>query len=75
MGKSKVEFVLVGQAKSPELNQLRANITGKPVLVPEIADGELAGCACAAFSGLGLWESPARAAEAIVRIGREYIPE
>ncbi len=64
-----------GQAKNPEWNQLRADITGKRVLVPEIEDGELAGCACAAFSGLGLWESPARAAEAIVRIGREYIPE
>ena len=64
-----------GQAKNLEWNQLRADITGKRVLVPEIEDGELAGCACAAFSGLGLWESPARAAEAIVRIGREYIPE
>jgi sugar (pentulose or hexulose) kinase len=64
-----------GQAKNPEWNQLRANVSGKRVLVPEIEDGELAGCACAAFSGLGLWESPARAAEAIVRIGREYIPE
>ena len=64
-----------GQAKNAEWNQLRANITGKRVLVPEIADGELTGCACAAFSGLGLWESPAQAAEAIVRIAREYIPE
>ena len=64
-----------GQAKNLEWNQLRANVSGKRVLVPEIEDGELAGCACAAFSGLGLWESPARAAEAIVRIGREYIPE
>ena len=64
-----------GQAKNAEWNQLRANMTGKVVLVPEIEDGELAGCACAAFSGLGLYESPARAAEAIVRIKREYIPE
>ena len=64
-----------GQAKNAEWNQLRANMTGKRVLVPEIADGELAGCACAAFSGLGLYESPAQAAEAIVRIAREYIPE
>ncbi len=64
-----------GQAKNAEWNQLRANITRKRVLVPEIADGELTGCACAAFSGLGLWESPAPAAEAIVRIAREYIPE
>ena len=64
-----------GQAKNAEWNQLRANITGKRVLVPEIADGELTGCACAAFSGLGLWESPAQAAGAIVRIAREYIPE
>ena len=64
-----------GQAKNAEWNQLRANVTGKRVLVPEIADGELTGCACAAFAGLGLYGSPAQAAEAIVRIAREYIPE
>ena len=64
-----------GQAKNAEWNQLRANITGKRVLVPEIEDGELAGCACAAFAGLGLYGSPAQAAEAIVRIAREYTPE
>jgi xylulokinase len=64
-----------GQAKNAEWNQLRANMTGKRVLVPEIEDGELAGCACAAFAGLGLYGSPAQAAEAIVRIAREYTPE
>ncbi len=64
-----------GQAKNEAWNQLRADVTGVPVLVPEIADGELAGCACAAFSGLGLWESPARAAEVLVRIAREYRPK
>ena len=64
-----------GQAKNPEWNQLRANITGKQILVPEIEDGELVGCACAAFAGMGLWESPTQAAEAIVRIAREYTPE
>jgi len=64
-----------GQAKNAEWNQLRANMTGKRVLVPEIEDGELAGCACAAFAGLGLYSSPAQAAEAIVRIAREYTPE
>ena len=64
-----------GPAKNAEWNQLRANVTGKRVLVPEIEDGELAGCACAAFAGLGLYGSPAQAAEAIVRIAREYIPE
>ena len=64
-----------GQAKNAEWNQLRANMTGKRVLVPEIEDGELTGCACAAFAGLGLYSSPAQAAEAMVRIAREYIPE
>ena len=63
-----------GQARNEGWNQLRADVAGVPVLVPEIADGELAGCACAAFCGLGLWESPAQAAEAIVRIGQEYRP-
>lgn len=64
-----------GQAKNPEWNQLRANITGMKVLVPEIEDGELTGCACAAFAGLGLYGTPARAAEAMVRIRREYLPK
>ena len=64
-----------GQAKNEAWNQLRADVAGVPVLVPEIADGELAGCACAAFCGLGLWESPARAAEELVRIAREYRPK
>ncbi|MBQ3647660.1 MAG: hypothetical protein II958_02350, partial [Spirochaetia bacterium] len=64
-----------GQAKNGAWNQLRANLTGRPVLVPEIADGELSGCAAAAFCGLGLYSTPAQAAEAIVRIAREYKPE
>ena len=61
-----------GQAINSELNQMRADITGKCVLVPEIEDGELAGCACAAFAGMGLWKSPAHAAESIVRIRQKY---
>ncbi len=64
-----------GQARDERKNQLRANCTGKKVLVPEIADGELLGCACAAFAGMGLFESPACAAENLVHISREYIPE
>ena len=64
-----------GQARNPAWNQLRANLTGRRVLVPEIEDGELAGCASAAFAGLGIYDTPVRAAEAIVRIKQEYNPE
>ena len=41
-----------GQGKNPRWNQLKADIIGVPLMVPEIADGELAGNAVLAVSAL-----------------------
>jgi xylulokinase len=55
-------------------NQLRADITGRRILVPEAEDSDLAGDACLALAALGRHGSPVAAAEAIVRIGSVYEP-
>ena len=64
-----------GQAKNPVWNQAKANALEKRILVPEIVDAELCGCACAAFAGLGEFISPSQAAEQLVKIQKEYIPQ
>lgn len=57
-----------GQAADTTWNMIKSLITGKKITVPEIADGELMGCACAAFRGLGLYGSVCAAAADLVRI-------
>ncbi len=63
-----------GQAKNHHWNQMKADITGKHLLVPRIVDAELTGNLCAALAGMGLADSPAEAAGRVVRIVREYTP-
>jgi xylulokinase len=55
-------------------NQLRADITGRRILVPEAEDSDLAGDVCLALAALGRHDSPVAAAEAIVRIGPVFEP-
>jgi len=55
-------------------NQLRADITGRRILVPEAEDSDLAGDVCLALAALGRHASPVAAAEAIVRIGSVFEP-
>ncbi len=64
-----------GQAKNPEWNQLKADIVGKPVAVPETEDAELIGCACCAFSALGAYADPVEAAKRMVRIRTRCEPD
>ena len=64
-----------GQAKNPLWNQMKANMIGKTILVPEIHDGELLGCACAAFHGLGAYSSLSEASLRMVRIRDVYKPD
>jgi xylulokinase len=64
-----------GQAKSPLWNQIRADITGRRILVPEIMDSELLGDAIVALYALGRYPTPAAAAESLVRISRTYTPQ
>jgi xylulokinase len=64
-----------GQARSPLWNQIRADITGRRILVPEIMDSELLGGAIVALYALGRYPTLEAAAESLVRIGRTYTPQ
>ncbi len=63
-----------GQARSLSLVQLRADVLGVPLKVPEITDAELIGNACLAWSGLGRYASPAQAASEHARFDRTVQP-
>ena len=63
-----------GQARSPVWNQMKADITGKTILVPEVEDAELLGCACLANVALGRYSSILDAAESLVKIKHEIYP-
>jgi xylulokinase len=63
-----------GQARSPLWNQIRADITGRRVLVPEILDSELLGCGIVGLYALGRHRSLEAAVEVLVRIRRAYEP-
>lgn len=56
-----------GQAKNALWNQMKADIVGVPVLIPEMVDAELAGNLAAALVGLGRCATLMEAAEAVVR--------
>jgi xylulokinase len=64
-----------GQGRSAVWNQMKADITGKPVKVPVIIDAELAGNAAAALYGMGRCDSIAGAAEQVVNWDRVYEPD
>jgi xylulokinase len=64
-----------GQAKSPLWNQVRADITGHKILVPEVMDSELLGDAIVALFALGRYPTLTAAAEGLVRIRRTYAPQ
>lgn len=61
-----------GQAKNPLWNQLKANICGCSLLVPDIIDAELAGDACAAMLYLKEARDLEEACLGIVKINRIY---
>jgi len=57
------------------LNQIKADITGKPVLIPEISVSEFTGGLCTALYGLGYYNSLQEASETLVKIKRVFEPE
>ena len=63
-----------GQAKNSYWNQFKADVTGRWLAIPEIADGELAGNACLAMKGLGLFPSLEAAIEQTVKITEVFEP-
>ena len=64
-----------GQARNPLWNQMKSDMTGKRILVPEIYDGELLGCACCGFLGLGVHSSLSEGSSTLVRYKDEYVPD
>ena len=63
-----------GLARLPLWCQARADITGKKVLLPEQEESDLVGNACVGFYGLEEFDSPAAAAENLVRFQKTYHP-
>jgi xylulokinase len=61
--------------KSPVWNQIKADVTGRPIALPAFEDAELLGDLCFGLAALGRCASPAEAAERLVRISRVYAPD
>jgi xylulokinase len=63
-----------GQSRTAFWCQLRADITGKKVLMPEQEDSELVGNACVGYYGLGEFESLVEASERLARFQKTFLP-
>ncbi len=63
-----------GPSESTVLNQLKADITGVPVSVPEVSDAELVGDMVIARTSLGDYSSFAHAAEDLVQMKTCFEP-
>ena len=63
-----------GPSESAFLNQLKADVTGRPVSIPEVGDAELVGSMVIGRTALHDYTSFAEAANDLVAIGREYQP-
>jgi len=63
-----------GLARMPLWCQARADITGRKVLLPEQEESDLVGNACVGFYGLEEFDTPADAAENLVRFQKTYHP-
>jgi xylulokinase len=64
-----------GQSRNPRWNQLKANITGCTLLIPEVNDGELAGDAVLAALALGEAADLAGAVGRMVRVKARFVPD
>ncbi|MBN2657942.1 MAG: FGGY-family carbohydrate kinase [Spirochaetales bacterium] len=64
-----------GQGKNIIWNQIKANITGCPILVPEVEDAELLGGACLASAALGRFNNFLEASDELVRIKKTFEPD
>jgi xylulokinase len=76
LGSSVDELRVVGSpGKSPVWNQIKADITGRPIVLPKYDDAELLGDACIGLTATGRYASIAEAAEDTVSIGRTFHPD
>ncbi len=62
------------QARSTLWNQIKADVTGREVLVPEVIHAELVGDACVGFTALGDFGDVREASENMVRIRQSFRP-
>lgn len=70
------ELRVAGNPSKSELwNQVKADITGVPILIPEIEEAELTGDLCVAQFGLKEYASLPEAADQLVEIKKTYHPE
>jgi sugar (pentulose or hexulose) kinase len=63
-----------GPAASPFLNQLKADITRHPALLPAQRDAELLGLAAIGAAALGKYSSPEEASTSLVKIEKTFNP-
>jgi xylulokinase len=63
------------QARAATLNRIKADITGRPLLVPEVPESELVGDACVGLAALGVYQDAVEAARACVRVERRFEPD
>jgi xylulokinase len=63
-----------GGAKSPFWLQLKADIIGKQVVVPEVTEASLLGAAILAGVGTGIYPSPSEAIARVCKVARVYEP-
>lgn len=61
--------------RSRAWNRIKADATGRPILLPRFAEAELFGCLCFALAGLGRSSSAAAAAEELVETGELFEPD
>jgi xylulokinase len=64
-----------GPSKSPLWNQIKSDITGRKILVPESSESELLGNLVLALRALGETDDLAGAADRVVRIKTVYEPD
>jgi len=63
-----------GQARHPLWCQVRADITGKHVLLPEQEDSDLVGNACVGFYAVEEYDSLSSACDGMVRFQKTFMP-
>jgi xylulokinase len=75
IGLSVSDFGITGTpSKSAAWNQVKADVTGRRIMVPVVEDPDLTGDACLALYGLGEHPTVAEASKAIVKIGTVFEP-
>ncbi|MFQ6014977.1 MAG: FGGY-family carbohydrate kinase [Anaerolineae bacterium] len=64
-----------GQARSQTWNQIKADVTGKVVVVPEVTEAEVLGAAIIAGKGVGVFDHFVEGTEQMVRIRGTLPPD